>query len=232
MDYDTWFKNLPIEGRKKVEEIRSLVQGDKTIWEKGSKRVLKAKIGGGKVVAVNVKSFYMFRRSAAAMMQYAHDNGILAPRVLGCWDVGLQRTVMGPHNTVMVTDRVPGQSLEKIWHSLNALQKENIEVQLRQQIRKMRELTQPYIGRIGNEMTSDVFDCTGFKRDMGPFASEELFDAWSLKKVRCPISRVFWEGCLPSMREDKEPPRFVLTHGNLVADNIMVQDGQITGIVG
>lgn len=96
----------------------------------------------------------------------------------------------------------------------------------------MRELNQPYIGRIGNEMTRDVFDCTGFKRDMGPFASEKSFDAWSLKKIKCPISRVFWEACLPSMRENKEPPRFVLTHGNLVADNIMVQDGQITGIVG
>lgn len=60
----------------------------------------------------------------------------------------------------------------------------------------MRELTQPYIGHIGNEPASDVFDCYWRQRGMGPFVSEKLFDEWALEKIQCPVSRVCVLGLL------------------------------------
>ncbi|GLA80397.1 hypothetical protein AtubIFM56815_001217 [Aspergillus tubingensis] len=94
---------------------------------------------------------------------------------------------------------------------------------------EMRKHTQPYIGRIGNVTTYNFFDRL-HNNDMGPFASEEEFDEWCFARVKFPYQQAFWKRYLPKMRK-KSPSKFVLTHGDLSARNIMVQDGQLTGIV-
>lgn len=65
---------------------------------------------------------------------------------------------------------------------------------------------------------------------MGPFDSEEEFDNWCLERVRSSFSRAVWKRLLPRMRDSSES-NFVLTHCDLSARNIMVEDGKITGIV-
>ncbi|GKZ38150.1 hypothetical protein AbraIFM66950_010120 [Aspergillus brasiliensis] len=105
----------------------------------------------------------------------------------------------------MVTDRVPGESLDKVWHALTKPQKKNIELQLKQQVQEMRKHTQPYIG-------------------------QEDFDEWCFARVKFSYQKAFWKRYLPRMR-NKKPSKFVLTHGDLAARNIMVKDGQLTDIV-
>ncbi|PYI12547.1 phosphotransferase family protein [Aspergillus sclerotiicarbonarius CBS 121057] len=206
---------------KKIEEYRSIIQGT-DIYENSGNRVVESRTTNGKLVAVKIKPKKWFRRSEAAMMQYASENGILAPRVLGCYNVK-------PNMTVTVTDRVPGESLDKVWHTLTKPQRESIQSQLQHQVQEFRKHTQPYIGRLGNIKTYNFFDRL-HNNDMGPFASEEEFDEWCFARVKFPLQQAFWKRYLPKMR-NKKPSKFVLTHGDLAARNIIVQDGRITGIV-
>ncbi|RAH54974.1 kinase-like protein [Aspergillus piperis CBS 112811] len=196
-----------IEARlaKQLEEYRSIILGTDLCDYMGN-RVVESRTTSGNLVAVKVNRKEDYRRSEAEMMQFAHEKGILTPRVRGCYDV--KRGVIAT-----VTDRVPGDSLDKVWHTLTKSQKKNIELQLKQQVQEMRKHTQPYIGRIGNVTTYNFFDRL-HNNDMGPFASEEEFDEWCFARVK-----------------KKRPSKFVLTHGDLSARNIMVQDGQLTGIV-
>ncbi|RDL42369.1 Uncharacterized protein BP5553_02348 [Venustampulla echinocandica] len=185
-------------------------------------RVVQSTTSGGHLVAVKVKP-RTFARSEAKMMGYASQQaGLKAPRVLGCYDVegGV---------TTMVSDLVPGVSLDQVWHKMNAQQQESIKTQLKEQIRIFRTCTKPYIGRIDHELTRNFYDRLGISY-MGPFDSEVEFDEWCLARLKTPISRMKWKYLVPYMR-GSDSKRFVLTHGDLAAHNIMVNDGIITGIV-
>lgn len=185
-------------------------------------RVVESRTGD-LVVAVKVKPVGGFVRSEGHMMHFASQQpGILAPKVLGCYDVE-------PEIIATVTDLVPGESLDKVWHSLNFEQKKSIKAQLKEQIRLYRTHSQPYIGRINHQETFNFFDRLHFNF-MGPFKSEEEFDEWCLARVKSPIAHAFWKNQLPKMRAGGSG-RFVLTHGDLSARNIMVKDGKITGII-
>ncbi|GFN10393.1 phosphotransferase family protein [Aspergillus tubingensis] len=212
-----------IEARlaKQLEEYRSIIQGT-DLYEYMGNRVVESRTTSGNLVAVKVNRKEDYRQSEAEMMQYAHEKRILTPRVRGCYYV--KRGVIAT-----VTDRVSGDSLDKFWHTLTKSQKKNIELQLKHQVQEMRKHTQPYIGRIGNVTTYNFFDRL-HNNDMGPFASEEEFDEWCFSRDKFPYQQAFWKRYLPKMRK-KSPSKFVLTHGDLSARNIMVQDGQLTGIV-
>lgn len=130
MDNKT-FESLTYEERdacfaRRAEEFRNIIQGKDIYNDLG--RVVGSETTGGKLVAVKIGYTATFRRSEAAMMNYAHEVGVLAPRVLGCYDVK-------PKMTVTVADRVPGQSLDKVWHDLTESQRKSIESQLRQQVK-------------------------------------------------------------------------------------------------
>ena len=113
---------------KEVAEYRNIIQGT-DIYEHHGNRVVESRTTNRKLVAVKIQPKKWFRRSEATMMQYASENGILAPRVLGCYDVK-------PNMTVAVTDRVPGESLDKVWHTLTKPQRESIQFQLQQQVER------------------------------------------------------------------------------------------------
>lgn len=230
---------------KELKEYRSLIQG-RDLYDYMGHRVVESRTTSGNLVAVKKGEKGSFRQSEAEMMQYAHEKGILTPRVLGVYYV--KRGVIA-----MVTDRVPGDSLDKVWHTLTEAEKKNVELQLKQQVscntsrplvllfvltfpkvQEMRKHTQPYIGRIGNIKTYNFFDRL-HDNDMGPFSSEEEFDDWCLTRVKFarvkfPYYQKFWKHYVPKMRNEKSS-KFVLTHGDLAARNIMVKDGQLTGIV-
>lgn len=179
-------------------------------------------------MAVKVKPLGAFVRSEADMMNYASQQPeILAPRVLGCYDIE-------PEVIATVTDLIPGKSLDKVWHTLNKPQRDSIKSQLKEQLRLFRTCTQPYIGRINRQETFNFYDRLHFNF-MGPFESEEEFDNWCLARVKSSVGKALWKRLLPKMHgQEQQPPGkkgFVLTHGDLAARNIMVQDGRITGIV-
>ena len=197
------------------------VQG-KELYNYFGNRVVESTTTGGNVVAVKHKPAGAFVRSEAEMMHYASQQGILAPRVLGVYDVE-------PEVIATVTDLIPGVSLDKVWHTMNQDQRSSIKRQLKEQVRLFRTCTQPYIGRINRQETFNFYDRLHF-HFMGPFDSEEEFDTWCLARVKSPMAAAVWKRLLPRMR-GKTPSKFVLTHGDLAARNIMVKDGKITGIV-
>lgn len=83
------------------------IQG-KELYNYFGNRVLESRTSSGRVVAVKVKPVRGFARSEADMMHYASQQpGILAPHVLGCYDVD-------PGITVTVFDLVKGQSLDTV----------------------------------------------------------------------------------------------------------------------
>ncbi|KAE8309745.1 kinase-like domain-containing protein [Aspergillus transmontanensis] len=198
------------------------IQG-KELYNYFGNRVLESRASSGRVVAVKVKPTEGFARSEADMMHYASQQpGILAPQVLGCYDVD-------PEITVTVSDLVEGDSLDNVWHTMTKEEQKSIKEQLKEQLRLFRQCTQPYIGRINRQETKNFYDRIHF-HFMGPFESEEEFDSWGLERVKSPIAKKIWARLLPGMRGTGEQ-KFVLTHGDLAARNIMVKDGKITGIV-
>ncbi|RDW83577.1 uncharacterized protein DSM5745_03903 [Aspergillus mulundensis] len=187
-------------------------------------RVVLSHTTHGNAVAVKHKPSGAFVRSEAQMMHFASTHGILAPKVLGCYDVE-------PEVVATVTDVVPGQSLDKVWHDLTEAEREGVKRDLKEQVRLFRTITQPFIGRVHNQETFNFFDRLHF-RFMGPFGSEEDFDEFCLGRVKRKSGAAYalWKRLLPGMR-GRSSGRFVLTHGDLAARNIMVHEGRLSGIV-
>ncbi|KAL5355011.1 kinase-like domain-containing protein [Aspergillus floccosus] len=208
---------LQAEWDRKPRELLSIIQG-RELYNVYNDRVLESRPTNGRLVAVKIKSKDSFKRSEAQMMHYASENGIRAPRVLGCYNVA-------PTLVVTISDRVSGQSLDQVWHTMDRARQEGIKRQLREEPRK---LTQPYAGRIGRQKTHCFFPRLGHETK-GPFDSEKESDKWCLNRIEDRLLWEFWRPCLPAMRS--KSTKFVLTHGDLAARNIMVDGDRITGIV-
>lgn len=103
-----------------LSDYENAVQGTGDLYSYFGNRVVESKTTAGNLVAVKVKPLGAFVRSEADMMNYASQQpGILAPRVLGCYDVE-------PEVIATVTQLIPGQSLDKVWHALNKSQRDSI----------------------------------------------------------------------------------------------------------
>jgi hypothetical protein len=171
-------------------------------------------------------------RTEADMMHYAATNGILAPKVRALYDV-YRDDPDRPMGCAMLSDFVPGEPLHDVWDGLSEAEKASMVTQLREQITRMRACTQPYIGRVNNKPTRNVYDrlpTTYF----GPFPDEESFDKWCMQRVPVGffgLAHKKWPRWLEKERRKSSSGRFVLTHGDLSPRNIMVKDGKITGIV-
>lgn len=121
---------------------------------------------------------------------------------------------------------------DNIWHDLSSPEKSSIVAQLREQMARIRACTQPYIGRVNNQPTRNVYDRLPTTY-CGPFPNEEAFDNWCLERVPVGffgLAHWKWLRWLEKERH-KFSGKFVLTHGDLSPRNIMVKDGKITGIV-
>lgn len=165
-------------------------------------------------------------RSEDAMMHHAATNGVLVPEVRGIYNVFTHK----PIARALITKRAPGMPLDEVWDDLTDEQRSNIKDQLREQLALMRACTQPFIGRVGNHRTRNVYDRL-FQRSCGPFKDEAAFDEWCISRLKVgPVSRWRWKRELARSRRES-PSKFVLTHGDLTPRNIIVQDGIITGII-
>ncbi|KAK0665417.1 kinase-like domain-containing protein [Cercophora samala] len=201
------------------------VQGHE-IYNFFGNRVISTTTPSGIPLAVKVKPPQSFDRSEAEMMQYAASNGVLAPNVRGVYDIITHR----PLARVMVSELVPGVSLDEVWHGLTAGEQSSIKAQLRTQFTRMRACKQPFIGRLGRQPAPNNYDSMG-NTQLGPFDSEEKFDEWCLARLSGnALSRWKWKKFVEKERRGSSG-NFVLTHGDLTPRNIMVKDGQVTGII-
>jgi aminoglycoside phosphotransferase (APT) family kinase protein len=149
---------------------------------------------------------------------------IPAPKVLRDW-------VDANARYFVLLERMHGQTLEQAWPSLSESRKMAIADQVIEVRKKLRSLTSesmqsvdrsPYYPRL---LFSD-------REPHGPFHSDlELWDAISLT-LHNTATKHFPQQALENLR--KRMPRcepYVLTHCDLNLGNIMVQDGQLVGIL-
>lgn len=180
---------------------------------------------------LKVKTRTGLSRSEADLMHYAATHGVLSPKVRGVYDVQTK-----PRARVMVSDRVPGVPPVDTWQTATSAEQESYKDQLRAQLARMRECTQPFVGRVTKpgepQPTHNIYDRL-LTTYCGPFMDEKEFDEWCLGRA-IPntglLSRSKWKRFIE--REQRNVSgRFVLTHGDLTPRNIMAQDGVITGII-
>lgn len=104
------------------------------------------------------------------MMRYAATHGILAPRVRGIYDIMNPEVVY----TVVVSERVPGVSLDTVWQDMSEAEHADIKRQLEEQFAKMRNCSSPRIGRPGRAPKRNMFSRLELLYHEGWDSEEEL----------------------------------------------------------
>ncbi|GIK02018.1 hypothetical protein Aspvir_006061 [Aspergillus viridinutans] len=184
------------------------------VWSIGSDVILKERPDEGP-------------RTEVKTLEYLVSNpnvNIPAPRVLRDW-------VDGNGRYFVLLERMHGQTLEQAWPSLSKSQKTAIADQVVEVRKQLRSLTSEAIQNVDQSPCYPALlfsDC----ESQGPFHSDlELWDAISLT-LHSPPTKQFPQKALENLR--KRMPRcgpYVLTHCDLNVGNIMVEDGQLVGIL-
>ncbi|ROW02096.1 hypothetical protein VSDG_02367 [Cytospora chrysosperma] len=191
--------------------------------------VLEQHNTAGHVLAIKVRPPGGIQRSEADMMHYAATHGVRAPKVFGFYSIVTTepgRSIA----TAMVSERVPGVPLADIWLDLSQAEQSSVKEQLRAEIARMRRCTQPFIGRVKNQQTRNVYDRIA-STFCGTFPTEKEFDNWCLARVSGgSLVHWRWDKWLERQRRQSSGT-FVLTHGDLTPRNIMFKDGLVTGII-
>ncbi|KAI2016225.1 hypothetical protein LOY97_005175 [Ophidiomyces ophidiicola] len=138
-------------------------------------------------------------------------------------------------------DFVPGVPLEAVWPNLIDIDKQSLKRQLQEQILYLRSCTLDYIGRVGDERWFPDPYHPSIRTDCGPFANEEEFDSHKVNELaeRDPGLSLELAKSLEDLRLSSTSSQFILTHGDLCAHNIIVQnhgkagstDWQISGLI-
>ncbi|CRG83008.1 hypothetical protein PISL3812_00356 [Talaromyces islandicus] len=189
---------------------------DRGVWSIGSDVILKERPDEGPKAKIEAKTLGFLAKATAADTSIK----IPAPKHIRDW-------VDRDRRYFTLTERIQGQTLEQAWPSLSESQRISIAdqiVQVRKQLRSKFTST--------SMQTIDQGPCyPGLLfldiKPHGPFHSDlELWDALALAYSNLP------QPIFDKLRKgfpNSEP--FVLTHGDLNLGNIMVQDGQVVGIL-
>eukprot|EP00177_Eucheuma_denticulatum_P001342 GFKZ01002437.1.p1 GENE.GFKZ01002437.1~~GFKZ01002437.1.p1 ORF type:complete len:274 (+),score=19.16 GFKZ01002437.1:747-1568(+) len=131
----------------------------------------------------------------------------------------------------IIMQYIGGENLLSVWSSLRNSEKEAIGEQLKGFLRDLRRFREDYIGALGKQPCRDVLleEC----KERGPFYTEEEMNQIAVSSSKC--------GSHPPESFVKATTRglptnhdFVLTHGDLTPENIIVdrKQGVIKAVVG
>lgn len=126
------------------------------------------------------------------------------------------------------TERIYGDTLNTVWASLSAADKERIAKQTAEYISQLRKLQSPYMQSLGEQpLFSTFLFRDGFGQPHGPLSSDdELWAAWTPVLKHLPEkARLRFRERMPSA----EP--YTFTHGDLSIGNIIVDGGNLAGIL-
>ncbi|KAJ6024297.1 hypothetical protein N7540_005094 [Penicillium herquei] len=149
---------------------------------------------------------------------------IPVPKVLRDW-------VDSDGRYFVLTERMKGQTLEKVWSSLSETQKISITDEVIAIRRNLRSITSDAIQGVDRNAANIglLFFDSG---PHGPFHSDtELWDALSIS-LQSSVKELLPKEVLDNMK--KRMPQcepYVLTHCDLNLGNIIVQDGKLVGIL-
>ncbi|KNG83796.1 hypothetical protein ANOM_007393 [Aspergillus nomiae NRRL 13137] len=170
---------------------------------------------------------------AKNMMFVGQNTDLPVPKVFACYSYGpIDRDIKdygSLFDTYIFMSYVEGQTLDKVWDTYEDIPKSRITSQLKEYIHQLRQLRhENYIGSADfGPVTDPILETYSNK---GPFDSEESFnnaiiEAYQLKAPKRHI-KSFLVGMLSQKRY-----QIVFTHGDLRPQNIMVNHGNISGIV-
>ncbi|GIK04892.1 hypothetical protein Aspvir_008990 [Aspergillus viridinutans] len=182
---------------------------DRGVWSLGSKFILKERSNSPpNFEAANLK----FLRK---------ETSIPLPDVLDDWTEDNGRYFL-------LMSRVPGVPLSSVWENMPASERENIAKQTADYLVQLRKLQSETMHALRDQplYSASLFP-TGYGLPHGPFSSdEELWADMSMALKGVP------EAVRLRLRERMPPATpYTFTHGDLTYVNIMVKNGQLTGII-
>ncbi|KAF2752748.1 kinase-like protein [Pseudovirgaria hyperparasitica] len=195
----------------RYESHVKLVYGvsDRGVWSVGSKLILKE------------RSNQPPDNEAPNIRLIQEKTTIPVPSIVEEWTES-----NGRHFTVM--HRVPGTTLQAMWSKLSRDDKERIAVQTAESLQQLRQLHSHHLASVDMKPLYSAFL---FPPDYGiphgPFASDD--DLWAeLKKA---LRGVPEKACQRLRQRMPSTGPFTFTHGDLNSGNIMVENGNLTGIL-
>lgn len=185
--------------------------GDRGVWSIGSKVILKDR--GSNLPTSEVPNIQFVQEPTS----------IPVPTVIKSWEEG--------KHTLILMRRIPGEPLSNVWSKLTIDEKNKIAKQTAEYLQQLRNLQSDKIQCLGGRpvFSNFLFKNKGLNEvPRGPFASDD--ELWAemergLNEKIPEAARVRLRQCMPSAMP------YTFTHGDLTNVNIMVENGELTGII-
>ncbi|KAF8539601.1 kinase-like domain-containing protein [Trichophaea hybrida] len=158
-----------------------------------------------------------------AILEFLHDNTTIpVPNILAEW-------IDDNDIHFVIKDKIAGESLDSLWPTMPWEQKEKIADQTADYLRQLRSLTAPSMSRVSDQPLVDMmlFNTT-YPEPKGPFNTQD--ELWTAMAATL-------KGQIPQKALDRlrlqmpECAPFTYTHGDLSMGNIIIQDGNVVGII-
>ncbi|GLB14244.1 hypothetical protein AtubIFM61612_001669 [Aspergillus tubingensis] len=125
---------------------------------------------------------------------------------------------------------VEGQRLDKVWDTYDSVTKTRIAGQLKGYLDELRQAEhRNYIGSVDRGPLRDPI--LGDLEYKGPFDSEDDFNKAIINAYQDTTPKRHVKNVLVGMLASQKRHNIVFTHGDFRHPNIMVKDGNVTGIV-
>ncbi|KAE8356811.1 kinase-like protein [Aspergillus coremiiformis] len=211
------------------DSVNEKVTSTNTIFNWGG--ITIAKISPS--VVVKFGSHVTLDEAKNLMFVEQNTETVPVPKVFACYSYGpIHRDIKdygSLFDTYIFMSYVEGQTLDKVWETYDDVTKSQIANELKEYIHQLRQIShQNYIGSADlGPVTDPILETHHTK---GPFNSEESFnnaiiEAYQSKAPKCHIQN-FLVGMLSQKRH-----QIVFTHGDLRLQNIMVNNGSISGLL-
>ncbi|KAL6353685.1 hypothetical protein LRP88_12998 [Fusarium phalaenopsidis] len=182
---------------------------DRGVWSVGSRMVIKER-------STKPPNF-----EAAALGFIRSNTAIPVPGIIKDW-------TEEPDRYFLAMDRVPGEPLTKIWPGMSELDRHRIAEQAAGHLAELRSLQSPRLESLGNQPLYSAFLFrNGYGLPHGPFTSDDQL--WEEMAKALPWLSEKASGRLRKRMPPAAP--YTFTHGDLSTDNIIIQDGNISGII-
>ncbi|KAJ9293777.1 hypothetical protein DTO271G3_7404 [Paecilomyces variotii] len=157
------------------------------------------------------------------------------------WQIS-QTMVLKVGWSFILMSKVEGETLGSSWDNMSHEERQTIARQLNSYVLEWRKLGAPFLGSVDGGPCEDIifkhpWDYTSLKR-YGPFQSLEEYKLGVIEALRLSRPDGVWSQIEEELKEkivsydnERSADIGVMTHGDLHTDNIIVQNGLVSGIV-
>ncbi|KAJ9261748.1 hypothetical protein DTO280E4_8889 [Paecilomyces variotii] len=171
---------------------------------------------------------------AEALILLATKTNIPVPKVFSAYTIG--------DIGFILMSKVEGEPLGSSWDNMSHEERQSIARQLNSYVLEWRKLGAPFLGSVDGGPCEDIifkhpWDYTSLKR-YGPFQSLEEYKLGVIEALRLSRPDGVWGQTEEELKEkilsydnQRSADIGVMTHGDLHTDNIIIQNGLVSGIV-